>query len=429
MVRPRVRYAAISFLIATAPIVLMALASQTPERDGFVEPLRNVLVFGAAQWYPWAILAPFIDRQVRRWRPEASRPHQVAAHVGLLALFVVAHALVLNAATSIVAPEERRSLGRMITGEIVPDVILYSVLAAGFGIAESRRRQTEVAERLRAEVAEARLDALRQQLNPHFLFNTLNHIAAELRSGEVKPALRMLLSLADLLRDVLRERAQLIPLRDEVRMLERYLEIERERFGDRLQVEVTLEPRALDALVPCLLLQPLVENAVRHGISAADGNCRLTVTVRALGDGRSHSREVPDRFRDRTSMFRRPPARRLPQGSVIVPASRRSQRSGAGTRYTDLENAPGGPNRGQEGSIPPDGPPEGSEKRPERLTIEVRDAGPGLAGDATPARTGVGLSNTEQRLKYLFGDDYSFELRPVASGGLVVSIELPFRRS
>ena len=348
MVHPRIRYAAISFLIATAPILLIALASRTPERDGFVEPLRNVLVFGAAQWYPWAILAPFIDRQVRRWRPEASRLWHIAAHVGLLALFVVAHALVLFAATSIVAPEERRPIGRMITGEIVPDIILYSVLAAGFGIAESRRRQTEVTERLRAEVAEARLDALRQQLNPHFLFNTLNHIAAELRSGEVKPALRMLLSLADLLRDVLRERAQLIPLRDEVRMLERYLEIERERFGDRLQVEVTLEPRALEALVPCLLLQPLVETAVRHGISAADGNCRLTLTVRAPGD---------------------------------------------------------------------------------RVTIEVRDAGPGLAGDVTPARTGVGLSNTEQRLKYLFGDDYSFALRPVASGGLVVSLELPFKRS
>ena len=94
----------------------------------------------------------------------------------------------------------------------------------------------------------------------------------------------MLLALSDLLRDVLRERAQLIPLRDEVRMVERYLEIERARFGDRLQAEVTFEPRALDAMVPSLILQPLLENAMRHGVSAADGRCRLGLTVRTRGD-------------------------------------------------------------------------------------------------------------------------------------------------
>ena len=131
-------------------------------------------------------------------------------------------------------------------------------------IAESRRRQTEVAERLRAEVAEARLDALRQQLNPHFLFNTLNHIVMQLRTHHVEPAQRMLLALSDLLRDVLRERAQVIPLRDEVRIVERYLEIERERFGDRLQAQVTFEPKALDALVPSLILQPLLELSLIH---------------------------------------------------------------------------------------------------------------------------------------------------------------------
>src|SRR4029079_969987 len=123
-----------------------------------------------------------------------------------------------------------------------------------------------------------------QQLNPHFLFNTPNHIAVRLRSREIDPALTMLLALSDLLRDVLRERAQLIPLRDEIRMVERYLEIERARLGDRLQAEVTFEPRALDARVPSLLLQPLLENAMRHGVSAADGRCRVSLTVRTRDD-------------------------------------------------------------------------------------------------------------------------------------------------
>jgi len=190
---------------------------------------------------------------------------------------------VTHAVTREIEPRATGTLWRSIRGTAPPDAILYVAIAAGFTIAESRRRQTEVAERLRAEVAEARLDALRQQLNPHFLFNTLNHIVSELRSvqrPEVEPAIGTLLALSDLLRDVLRERAQLIPLHDEVRMVERYLEIERARFGDRLQAEITFEPRALDALVPSLLLQPLLENAMRHGVSATDGRCRLALSVR-----------------------------------------------------------------------------------------------------------------------------------------------------
>jgi LytS/YehU family sensor histidine kinase len=223
-------------------------------------------------------------------------------------------------------------------------------MTASFTVAEARRRQTEVAERLRAEVAEARLTALRQQLNPHFLFNTLNHIVSELRtlkSNDVEPALRMLLALSDLLRDVLRERAHVIPLRDEVRMVERYLEIERARFGDRLQAEVTFEPKALDAMVPSLMLQPLLENAMRHGVSAVNGRCRLQLTVRTRDD---------------------------------------------------------------------------------RIQIEVRDAGPGMDPAKSETAPGVGLRNTIERLKYLYGEDHTFALKAVDGGGLLVAIDLPFRR-
>ena len=350
-VPPRLRYAAISALIASVPVVLMALASQgTPEAGREIEPLWKVLLYGAAQWYPWAAVAPFIDRIVRRSRATtaAERFGVFRWHARLLAIFAVLHGVTLMAAGWIVAPGEQQSWTRMIAGELVPTMVLYSAVALGFTVFEARRRQTETAERLRAEVAEARLDALRQQLNPHFLFNTLNHIVAELRAGEVAPALRMLLALGDLLRDVLRERAQLIPLRDEVRMVERYLEIERERFGDRFQAEVTFEPRALDGLVPSLILQPLVENAVRHGVSAADGRCRIALTVRAAG---------------------------------------------------------------------------------ERLRIEVRDAGPGLDPAKAQTSPGVGLANTAERLKYLYGSDHTFKVQSGEAGGVLVAIDLPFRRS
>jgi len=222
-------------------------------------------------------------------------------------------------------------------------VMIYATIASvGYVIQVSVRLGEEEALRAKAE-----LKVLRAQLNPHFLFNTLNHIVMQLRSREVDAAERMLLSLSDLLRDVLRERAQLIPLRDEVRMVERYLEIERERFGDRLEVEVTFEPRALDALVPSLILQPLLENAMRHGVSATDGHCRVRVSARADGG---------------------------------------------------------------------------------RLLIEVRDAGPGIVSQEPTAPAGVGLTNTAERLRYLYGADHSFTRRTLAESGFLVSLDLPFRR-
>ena len=289
--RSRYRYALLTFLIASVPVALTLLASRGPDERGYPpEPLRDVAIWAVAEWYPWAILAPFIDRLVRRSRPK-TRSEWAAVlvrHAALAVTFMVLHGVGTDVLSSVMKPERPLNLWRSVRSEFLPDAILYTAIFVGFTIAESRRRQTEVAERLRAEVAEARLDALRQQLNPHFLFNTLNHIVSELRSlrdDSVKPALGMLLALSDLLRDVLRERAQLIPLRDEVRMVERYLEIERTRFGNRLQAEVTFEPKALDALVPSLFLQPLLENAMRHGVSAADGRCRLGLTVRTR-DGR-----------------------------------------------------------------------------------------------------------------------------------------------
>lgn len=280
------RYLAIAFLIASVPVALMVLTFLADPGDDRSRTLVQIFAMGATEWYPWAVIAPFIDRLVRRSRSRTLRARLriVGIHVVQWAVFTVVHRSLVSVVAASIYPEEATTWIRAVAGQAVPNVILYSAIVAGFTIAESRRRQTEVAERLRAEVAEARLDALRQQLNPHFLFNTLNHIVMQLRTKEVDSALRMTLALSDLLRDVLRERSQLIPLADEVRMLERYFEIEHGRFGDRLHAEVTLEPKALTALVPTLILQPLIENAMRHGVSGHDGRCRLSVTARVDGD-------------------------------------------------------------------------------------------------------------------------------------------------
>jgi two-component system, LytTR family, sensor kinase len=138
------------------------------------------------------------------------------------------------------------------------------------------------ASELEAQVSRAQLQALQMQIRPHFLFNTLNTISGLVRTDDKAAATTMLAGLGDLLRMLLRsDGAQEVPVRQEVELIQRYLQIEQVRFGDRLAVEVSVQPEVEDALVPNLILQPLVENAVRHGVGASTG--RVAITVERLG--------------------------------------------------------------------------------------------------------------------------------------------------
>jgi two-component system LytT family sensor kinase len=127
--------------------------------------------------------------------------------------------------------------------------------------------------RAEAEVREARLQALRFQLNPHFLFNSLNAVSTLVLDGETSAATKMLSQIGDFLRTSLTNQAGLeAPLSQEMAFTEQYIAIEKTRLGERLEVNVTISPDTLDAMVPGMLLQPLVENAVRHGVACvADG--------------------------------------------------------------------------------------------------------------------------------------------------------------
>ncbi|MEA2446287.1 MAG: two-component system, LytTR family, sensor kinase, partial [Thermoleophilales bacterium] len=147
-----------------------------------------------------------------------------------------------------------------------------------------RYREREFrASQLESQLAQAQLQTLKMQRQPHFLFNTLHGIAGLVRDNRNKAAVNMLAGLSDLLRYTLENAGkQEVPLKEELEFLELYLDIQQMRFSDRLRVEMQIEPETLDALVPNLILQPLVENAIRHGTSrrAASG----TVGVMARRD-------------------------------------------------------------------------------------------------------------------------------------------------
>jgi two-component system, LytTR family, sensor kinase len=156
------------------------------------------------------------------------------------------------------------------------DVLAYGVLLATF-------LALHYAD-LRSQLAEARLTALRAQLNPHFFFNTLNAVSTLALQGRRDDVAEIVGRLGDLLRTALHEQAQEVPLSVELMFVEDYLAIQRVRFSDRLHVQKTIAPETLDAAVPSLVLQPILENAVEHGIARDAGPISVHITIARHND-------------------------------------------------------------------------------------------------------------------------------------------------
>nr|WP_228531113.1 MULTISPECIES: histidine kinase [Myxococcaceae] len=166
-------------------------------------------------------------------------------------------------------------------------VSYLGVLAVGSALDYHRRfREGELAQaQLATQLAQAQLDALKMQLHPHFLFNTLNAISVLVRKQDTGAAVRMLTGVSELLRMALHNTGrQHVPLKEELDFLERYLDLEQARFHDRLNVHRRIEAATLDAQVPNLLLQPLVENALKHGIARCSSACTLELSAARRGD-------------------------------------------------------------------------------------------------------------------------------------------------
>jgi two-component system LytT family sensor kinase len=252
-----------------------------------------ILKLNLADWYLWGLLAPGIIWLARRFPLE--REHWTESAVVHL-ISGVGVALLKwwldNLFRHYVLGLPR---GMSLAYVFHSNLLTYSILvAATQGYLYYRRyRQGELrSAQLTAQLAQAQLQALRMQLHPHFLFNTLNSIATLIHK-DPDAADRMTARLSDLLRLTLDNiGVQEVPLAQELEFLERYLEIERTRFSDRLVVRIEVVPETLDAITPYLILQPLVENAIRHGIAARSSpGC---VTIRATRNGGMLVLEVED---------------------------------------------------------------------------------------------------------------------------------------
>jgi two-component sensor histidine kinase len=243
-------------------------------------------------WYEWALLSPIIFWACRRFRfDRASWQKSLAVHLfGGLVLSGVhavmcALAAVLQGWVTGKAIAFGTSLHGLLANRTHYNLAVYALIVCAWHAwdyyRKFREREVEATE-LAGRLAQAQLQALRMQLNPHFLFNTLNAVSS-LMLKDVQAANKMLSRLGDLLRLTLESNhRQEVPLRQEIDFLRRYLDIEQIRFGERLQLKMEIDPSTLEAAVPNLILQPLVENAIRHAIEPQEAAGQIE--LRSLRD-------------------------------------------------------------------------------------------------------------------------------------------------
>ncbi|GAB5521587.1 MAG: histidine kinase [Rhodothermales bacterium] len=302
------------------------------------------------RWYAWAALAPLAFWVDRRWLRAYTLGVRLLTLVPVGAVLVFGVEVIRYEASIWLLGPAQQSFGRFLLVGSYWDFLIYTVVM-GLYIAwtlsaEAQQRQLREAS-LEARLAEARLQTLQAQLNPHFLFNALNTVSAYTET-DPPTARRMMAHLGNLLRASLDHAdRQEVPLHRELDFLDAYLAIEQARFQDRLTVSLDVADDVRDVLVPTFMLQPLVENAIRHGINT-----------------------------------------RMRGGHIAIRAWRTE----------------------------------------DRVRIVVDDDGTGLPdGWRLEDHAGVGLANTQRRLRELYGAAHRLYVQPQVEGGVRVEIALPIR--
>jgi hypothetical protein len=248
--------------------------------EGMEHSFIRFCVWQLLGWCFWGLLTPPILWLGHRFPLGRGRwGRALLVHLTAFAIFTVTHLAFFTYITELIRPFDVMTVERPYWDSLVGrltyqshlELLIYlATLGVGYALDyyDKYRERESRASQLEAQLARAQLQALRMQLHPHFLFNTLNGIAGLVRDQKNKAAVDMIAGLSDLLRYTLENAGRLeVPLREELDFLELYLDIQQMRFSDRLAIRMEVAPETLDALVPSLILQPLVENAIRHGVS------------------------------------------------------------------------------------------------------------------------------------------------------------------
>jgi len=271
--------------------------------EGMHHNWTELFVWVLLSWVPWALATPIILTLGRRYPPvHLTRISWLAVHLSACAGIGLVWSAWIAWLETLLDPWAKSPptqpffmLWRFkFYNGLLLFLMLYGFVLAVSYVLRSRermaRQQTETA-RLNEQLSKAQLDALRRQIEPHFLFNTLNAISGLIREKRNDAAVNMIAALSDFLRRLLEDsNRHEVPLSQEIEFLQKYLDIQKARFADRLRVSVEVATDVLSAQVPSLILQPMVENAIKHGIarraqggalriSAASDNGMLTLTV------------------------------------------------------------------------------------------------------------------------------------------------------
>jgi|RhiMetdeSRZDD1v2_1073273.scaffolds.fasta_scaffold313071_2 signal transduction histidine kinase len=353
------------FAVATPLAIfstLQAIRLATLNRGTTDVPELRLFILNTAYWYVPALLTPTVFRLAHRLRDGGwPWPRLVATHVLLALCFSATHCAAMMAVHFGIylatydgkAPFDWWTLmsQRIFLQNLDWSLMVYStIVGLSYALAYYRESQMRALKQsqLETRLVEARLRTLEAELHPHFLFNTLHAISSLVHTNP-DAADRMISRLSDLLRITFDRTGSVgVSLQEELEFLQKYLEIEQTRFHDRLTVRFDIDPDTLDAEVPRLILQPLVENAIKHGVSPKPGDGLVQIRAQRHGD---------------------------------------------------------------------------------RLWMEVSDNGVGLtAGARAKLRSGVGLSNTRDRLDVMYGPAHRIEFSD-GSKGLAVRLEIPFHRT
>jgi signal transduction histidine kinase len=348
-------------IVGAAGILSLATAIECHSGSLQIDPGVSVLpstVYGVVLWMWWPGVAYLIWRACEQWPATLSLSAEgilirMAAGIPITLL----HLALLRGTTRFMARHWSELAGGygqiqfFEIGRFGLEFLLYALLWMTCGVLSLKiaaQKDAMHALELRQQLAATHLRALQMQLEPHFLFNTLNAITTLVELGRTVQAAEMLSRLNAILKKTLsRSEAGKVPLAQELEIVENYLAIEQVRFADRLRVEIKLDPVALNGLVPSFLMQPIVENAIRHGI-----------------------------------------ANREAEGVIITSIERSS----------------------------------------DRIQLRVRDNGPGRNGHGQSGY-GIGLKNTEERLRHFYQKDFEMKVLEPESGGFEVSITIPYEKA